>query len=159
MRTNFLYSALILTIFILVQSACTNPNSKQRPQPKDYSVVKSTEEDTVCFERSEGLIHKDITTITMYINKGDVSGHMIVAPSGKYSSVGTLAGNKTGEMINGLWIYTLQGKEDTMKINFKLANDKLYQQPFIKNGKNGLNKIDSTGKWSVVYHKVNCVQH
>jgi len=156
MNTPVTVFYVLLLVFGL--TACTNNQSKQRPQPKDYSAEKAVTEDTVCFERSEGLIHKDITSITLYINKGDVSGHMIMAPSGKYSSVGTLSGNKTGNIINGMWIYTLQGKEDTLKINFRLMNDKLYQQPFAKKSANGLNVIDSTASYTVVYHKVNCAR-
>lgn len=159
MKTNRAYLLLPFIAGLSLLAACKNPNSKQRPQPKDYSVVnadsKNAQQDTVCFEHTEGLLRKDVASITLYFNKADIGGHMIWAPSGKYSSVGTLAGNKKDSLISSQWAYTLKGKEDTVKVNFKLMNDKLYQQPFLKNT-NGKMQVDTTADWSVVYNKVNC---
>ena len=159
-KLNF-YLLLVLVANAVLFNACTNHQSQQKPPPNSYGVVnpdsKDAEADTLCFEHSEGLLHKDVTTVSLYINKGDIGGQMVYAPAGKYSRVGTLAGNKKDSLISTQWISTQHGQQDTLKITFKLMGEKLYQQPFVNNPKNGKQATDTTANWSVSYNKVTCV--
>lgn len=148
--------ALIFAVALGV-SACHNRESKQKPQPKDYSVVKAGSDaadmDTVCFLGTQGT---DSTRVSLYINKGDVSGRMDWIPYEKDSRRGKLAGNKKDSLISAAWIYMQEGKPDSMKVQFKLMGDKLYQQPMQSDPKTGQLQADSHAPWSVVYQQVDC---
>ncbi|GAB2690270.1 hypothetical protein GCM10027037_11520 [Mucilaginibacter koreensis] len=140
--------------------ACHNKDSKQKPPPSKYGVVnkdsKEAQADTLCYISTAGTANQDTTRLTLHITKGDVNGDMLWIPDGKDQRKGNFAGTKRDSMISGLWRFTQEGVRDSIKVQFKLTDKGLYQQPWKVNASNGREELDSTAPYSIVYKQIDC---
>jgi hypothetical protein len=117
---------------------------------------KEARADTLCFISTTGTAKQDTTKLTLHLTKGDVNGDMLWMPYNKDQRKGNFAGTKQDSMISGLWRFTQEGMHDSLKVQFKLTDKGLYQQPWKVNPKNGHQEPDTIAAYSIVYRQIDC---
>ena len=159
LRIPFFKMSIILAIAVCV-IACHNKDSKQKPPPNAYDVVnkdsKEAKADTLCFISTGGTTNQDTTKLTLHLTKGDVNGDFLWMPFEKDSRKGNFAGTKKDSIISGVWRYTQEGVKDSLKIQFKLTDKGLYQQPWKVNSVNGRQELDTTAAYNIPYRQIDC---
>lgn len=142
---------------MLFSAACSEHQSKQKPQAKNYKVVKRGSADaladTVCFINVQG---RDTVKVSLHINKGDVSGYMVSIPYEKDRRRGKLAATKQGDIISGDWMYMQEGVNDTLPVKFRLTGNTLQQQPWKADMKTGREVADPQAPFSIAFQQTEC---
>ena len=150
------YNIAVFAVITFI-TACSNHESKQKTQPKNYKVVKRGSEDaktdTTCFLNVQG---RDTMKVSLHINKGDVSGYMVTIPYEKDMRRGKIAATKQGELISGRWIYMQEGVRDSLPVKFKLIGNSLQQQPWKTDSKNGKEMLDTKAPFSIIFNEADC---
>lgn len=152
-------------IFILFAAAfsiaaCTNTankSSEKSPVPGTNETVENVSQ-TICFQKLEGKSNQDTSYIRLNIDGEKVSGEFSNMPFEKDSRKGTLHGTKNEDLIKGIWIYTQEGINDTMDLEFKLSDNKLIQKNYTIDPKTGKEVFSDGSMFTIEYKKVECSQ-
>lgn len=151
-------SALIIVSAIMIFTSCDFNNGQksisQDSVPTNCQV--NHERSELCFQRLDGSSSQDTSLIRLIINKETVTGDFNYIPYQKDSRRGTLTGVKNGNIIKGVWTFMQEGITDTISVEFKLQNDKLFQKTFGVDRVTGRQKLTDTSTFSIPYTKVLC---
>lgn len=149
---------LYLPAVLLALSACSRqPAGNQQTDSSaspDVSIIQDT--DTICFERYSSLKKLDTASIMMIIEGSSVSGRYSNYPYQKDARIGTITGTKSGDLIKGVWRYQQEGMPDSIKVEFKLQDDKLLQKATSFDQNTGREVLTDTAAFSLVFDKLNC---
>jgi hypothetical protein len=157
----------LFCIVLLLITSCSSKNSK--PVNKDSVIAANTVKITkasnpsaansLCFLRTEGKDNQDSTCVELIIKGDKVSGQMSWMPDQKDSRKGILEGTIKGDTINAVWSFMQEGTKDTLKLKFKLDNNKLFQKPLKLNVTSGRDQTDESVGYTLNYPVSNKVQH
>lgn len=117
-------------VFSLVILASCQPADKQADAAAGAdSTAVMPNSAVMCFLLTEGTQNQDTTRITLSIlmdNK--VAGAMNWMPNEKDGAYGVIEGEKNGDIITGIYKYTIEGSEQSEEVAFKLEGDQLLQK-------------------------------
>lgn len=92
------------------------------------AVTDSSATENLCFLMTEGDKNQDSTKVSLSINGADVSGSMDWIPDQKDGAYGTIIATKDGDIIRGIYAYSIEGSEQTEEVEFKLEGGKLWKK-------------------------------
>jgi hypothetical protein len=126
-----MYKSIFSSFSLLLLAACSPGNKEANAAgdaAADTSAVKPNSE-VMCFVMTEGDNNQDTTRITLSIlldNK--VAGTMDWMPYEKDGAYGVIEGEKKGDIITGIYRYTIEGSEQSEEVAFKLSGNQLLQK-------------------------------
>jgi hypothetical protein len=112
--------------------------------------------ETLCFQRIEGLTSKDTSFVRLIINKNNVSGNFMYLPYEKDSRVGTINGSKQKNIIKGIWTYMQEGMQDTLSVEFQLDGNTLMQKSYHVDPKTGRQFLGADSPFDLEFKKIEC---
>lgn len=150
MRIKTLFSGIAITTGLL--SCSSNQNSSLDTGDDD----KKNQNTHLCFLRLEGLQNQDSSIISLHLNGSQVSGTFNHLPFEKDSRKGTITGELKGDTIKALWSFMQEGMNDTIRVEFKLSENKLLQKSFGVDQSTGRQILTDTSTFSIPYQKTVC---
>lgn len=154
MKVLFYLSAILIALSGCSQQPAGNQQSSESSLGQQESVDQDI--DTICFERYSSPMKQDTASVMLVIQGTRVSGRFSNFPYQKDARVGTITGNKTGNVIRGTWRYQQEGMPDSIKFEFKLQNENLLQKATSFDQNTGREVLSDTAAFSLVFDKVNC---
>ena len=136
---------LLLNLVALCLYSCNANNTSNGSQT-----------DTLCFQRISGMKSQDTATVQLLIQNNNVSGRFSTIPFEKDRRIGTLTGTLRDSIIYATWMYMQEGMTDSLKVEFKLSQNKLAQKTLGVDLKTGIQAITDTSTFSLVYNKIKC---
>jgi hypothetical protein len=143
---------LLCVLFFI--SACTN--STVNDSSNELSENNKDSIETLCFQRLYGSVMKDTSLVRLIINGDIVTGYFMHLPYEKDSRRGNITATKQGDIIKGIWIYTQEGMQDTLSVEFKLNGNTLMQKNYSINLKTGREFLSDTSRFATEYKKIDC---
>jgi hypothetical protein len=150
MKINFLPFFMVLAI-----SSCTQNAGKSGSLANKNNITDDIV-DTLCFERYSGMKNQDTASISIVIHGNGIRGIYSNFPYEKDSRKGIIIGSKTGETITGMWTYTQEGMTDSIRVEFKLKEDALFQKQTSFDLQSGRETIADTASFRLKYVMINC---
>lgn len=117
------------------------------------SIVRSCE---YCYLLTEGAENQDTTIIQLVVKDTIVKGVMNWLPAEKDSRKGILKGDISGDEIKAVWHFVQEGKEDSLRLAFKLAPQQLLQKPLKVNVAIGTQETDHMAGYVLEYTQHDC---
>jgi hypothetical protein len=93
-------------------------------QSKPVEVIVPLTDGTYCFMSA---LNKDTTRISLSVKGDKVEGTKVWRPFEKDGAIGTLKGTRSGNTLNTVYSYTIEGSKQSETIRFMLNGDKLTQ--------------------------------
>ncbi len=118
-KLKYFLTLWVISAFV---SAC------EKPKASDTTASNAPSGDgTTCYLLTEGTQNQDTTRATITIAGDQVSGSYEWLPSEKDAAIGTLKCTKTGDIIDGMYSYMIEGSNQTETVRFKLEGGKLWR--------------------------------
>lgn len=142
----------ILAVCLTAFASCKNTGSTEATETTAVDttaaaapVAEPTEPQPACYLIAEG---KDSTNVSLSIaTDGTVTGNYDWSPWQKDGAHGTFTGKQEGELIKGIYDYTIEGSNQQQEMVFKLTGDQLAEgEGELVDGEGGILKIKDASK-------------
>lgn len=118
MKKYYFVFAIIATLFAVACQQKTGANA-------DAKTAAALTDGTYCYEYRVG---QDVTNVKLVIAGNEVTGEMNWIPFEKDSGRGVLKGLRDGNEITAVWIYVIEGSNQTEEVRFKIEGDQLLRK-------------------------------
>lgn len=146
----FMKHILLFFAAVCVLASCTSKNDTASDGSDSLTVAQTKKPlaHALCFLRTEG---KDSTSIELVIKDDKVTGQMNWMPYEKDSRKGKLAGTINNDTVDVVWSFMQEGMTDTLNLQFKLDDTKLWQKPLKFNQQSGREQTDASSGYTLQY--------
>ena len=149
-RNTFVLAAALTCLV-----ACQSGN--QRSDREESLASADKQEQKSCFLRLEGQEKQDSSYIQLVVRDETVSGVYNVIPHEKDARRGTVMGKTEGDVIDLVWTFTQEGKQDTMRVVFRKEGEKLLRKPLSVNAETGRQVTRDSSAFTEAYEPIDCL--
>ena len=143
---------------VLLLASCSSGSNKQsNPDTlKTAAYSSNTMNGTLCFQHLSGSANQDTSIVKLQITGNSVSGSFHQLIYEKDRRKGTLRGTIEGDTIKAIWTFMQEGVTDSLEAQFKLGDNKLFQQEYSADPATGRQFLSENSAFTIEYKAVEC---